>query len=509
MKFNHLIAFIFFINSVCSYSQITFQTNYNPPDFISADAGWSLTADTLDLLMNIGTKCEMDGIIFDCQSIMKVNEYGEEKWNKYYIHTYPYNYNISEIKLLPGDGFIVCGEAGSPEMGGWMPCLMKINENGDTIWFRCYDDVDKNFGKHVQVLPNGHFAFQGTGKPSENEIHAFVIRTNDLGEKKWDTIIDFGIPRYRGGDFYVLQSGEMVFGYKWSPLSNQESLSLTKTDSLGKVTWTKILQTNESDNYCNAYMTPLLNGGFVLGYCIDTSSSSIQYGKPPKLFSTDSLGNLKWTYTFTGAKRRTITQLITASNGDIIGSGFRILDDGMYGWLFRLTQEGQLLWKRAYRPDQPVPGNILSQLNDVVETPDGGIAAVGIMLDSFPGGGITPDVWLLKVDADGCLTPGCTDSIVTATVERRGGVLHSGRQVFFRLWPNPVSGEAQLAFYQPAPPGTRLRVFNAQGLPVAQQEVPPGSDSANLDFSGLPPGLYLVQYLRQGRVLQVEKVVKE
>ena len=97
MKFNHLIAFIFFINSVCSYSQITFQTNYNPPDFISADAGWSLTADTLDLLMNIGTKCEMDGIIFDCQSIMKVNEYGEEKWNKYYIHTYPYNYNISEL----------------------------------------------------------------------------------------------------------------------------------------------------------------------------------------------------------------------------------------------------------------------------------------------------------------------------------------------------------------------------------------------------------------------------
>ncbi len=335
------------------------------------------------------------------------------------------------------------------------------------------------------------------------------MKTDSLGIKQWDKIIEIGSPQYIGEDFAVLPNGDLAFGYRNSPVQDyQETLALTRTDSLGNVLWTKEYQTNE-DDYCNAYMTPLLNGGFVLGYCIDTSGFNMQYNRPPKLFATDSLGNLVWTYTFTGKYRRTITKLITASNGDIIGSGFRILDDGMYGWLFRLTQQGQLLWKRAYRPEQAWPGNILSELNDVTETPDGGIAAIGSMLDTLPNGTINLDVWLLKVDADGCLTPGCTDSIVTATVERQGGVLYTGRQVFFRLWPNPVSGEAQVAFYQPAPQGARLRVFNAQGMPVAQQDVPPGSTAAQVDFSGLPPGLYLVQYLRQGRVLQVEKVVRE
>jgi hypothetical protein len=285
------------------------------------------------------------------------------------------------------------------------------------------------------------------------------------------------------------------------------ALFLTRTDSLGNVLWTKEYQTNE-DNYCNAYMTPLLNGGFVLGYCDpDWDVGDILV----HLFGTDSLGNLEWEYVFPKRSPR-LRRLITASNGDIIGCGIQTIEEGVtgdYGFIFRMTQEGELLWKRAYQPEQPVPIDIISELNDVVETPDGGIAAIGTMLDSFPGGGISPDVWLLKVDADGCLTPGCTDSIVTATVERRGGVLHTRRQVFFRLWPNPVSGEAQVAFYQPAPQGARLRVFNAQGMPVAQQDVPPGSTAAQVDFSGLPPGLYLVQYLRQGRVLQVERVVRE
>jgi hypothetical protein len=348
----------------------------------------------------------------------------------------------------------------------------------------------------------------GAGSIAPNHQHAFVMQTNANGEMEWVKAIDVNSPQYRGGDFSLLENGDLVFGYKSSPLENyNHTLALTRTDPLGDVLWTKTYQTNE-DDYCNAYMTPLHNGGFALGYCIDTSSSSIQYGKPPKLFATDSFGNLTWTYTFTGSKRRTITRLITASNGDIIGSGFRVLDDGMYGWLFRLTQEGELLWKRAYRPAQPIPGNILSRLNNVVETLDGGIAAIGIMMDSFPGGGISGDVWLLKVDSDGCFTPGCTDSIVTATVERRGGVLHSERQVFFRLSPNPVGGEAGLAFFNPVPKDAVVRVFNAQGQPVREQEVPVGSEEARVDFSGLPPGLYSIVFEIEGKIVQAEKIVK-
>ena len=502
---NYTILFLMLI-PLLTYSQInTFQQNYDV-DNGTSDSGYYMTSDGNDLILGSGTLCKCGNIELGCDAIIKVDSSGNLIWQKIY-HTYPFSFNAGVIKNGPNGGYLLSGSAYSSN--GFRPFLMRLDEQGDSLWLKFFEEVDKSKAFDIHVKDNGSILLQGNGSSAQYYQHLWIMQVNKTGEKEWDKIIDIGSPQYLGKDFAVLPNGDLAFGYRNSPIQDyQETLALTRTDSLGNVLWTKEYQTNE-DDYCNAYMTPLLNGGFVLGYCIDTSGFNMQYNRPPKLFATDSLGNLVWTYTFTGKYRRTITKLITASNGDIIGSGFRILDDGMYGWLFRLTQQGQLLWKRAYRPEQAWPGNILSELNDVTETPDGGIAAIGSMLDTLPNGTINLDVWLLKVDADGCLTPGCTDSIVTATVERQGGVLYTGRQVFFRLWPNPVSGEAQVAFYQPAPQGARLRVFNAQGMPVAQQDVPPGSTAAQVDFSGLPPGLYLVQYLRQGRVLQVEKVVRE
>ena len=501
---NYIILFLVGI-PLLTYSQVnTFQQNYDV-DNGTSDSGYYMTSEGTGLVLGSGTLCKFGNIELGCDGLLKVDSHGNLLWQKIY-HAFPYSFDGRKIKHVFGDGYLFCGSAFSST--GFHPFLMRLDENGDSLWLRFYVDSLMRKAGDFEIKGDGKILVYGAGSIAPNYQHAFVMQTDANGEKEWVTTIDVNSPQYRGGDFHLLGNKDMVFGYKRSPLENFEhTLALTRTDSLGNVLWTKEYQTNE-DDYCNAYMTPLHNGGFVLGYCIDTSSSSIQYGKPPKLFATDSLGNLTWTHTFTGAKRRTITRLITASNGDIIGSGYRSLEDGLYGWLFRLTQEGELLWKRAYQPEQPIPIDIISELNDVVETPDGGIAAIGTMMDSFPDGGISPDVWLLKVDGDGCFTPGCTDSIVTATVERRDGVLHSGRQVYFRLSPNPVSGEAQVVFYQPVPQGARLRVFNAQGVPVAEREVPPGSTEAQVDFSGLPPGLYLVQYLRQGRVLQVERVVR-
>jgi hypothetical protein len=435
-----------------------------------------------------------------------IDSVGNVVWKNIY-DAYPFALGILDIKLLPAGDFASCGAIGTNE--GFRPYVFRMTSSGDTLWSKTYQDAAKKKATKIISNKNGGFLIQGYGSTGQYLQHVWIMKTDSLGIKQWDKIIEIGSPQYIGEDFAVLPNGDLAFGYRNSPVQDyQETLALTRTDSLGNVLWTKEYQTNE-DDYCNAYMTPLLNGGFVLGYCDpDWDVGDILV----HLFGTDSLGNLEWEYVFPKRSPR-LRRLITASNGDIIGCGIQKIEEGVtgdYGFIFRMTQEGELLWKRAYQPEQPVPIDIFSELNDVIETPDGGIAAIGTMIDSLPDSSSwSLDVWLLKVDADGCLTPGCTDSIVTATVERRGGVLHSGRQVFFRLWPNPVSGEAQVAFYQPAPQGARLRVFNAQGMPVAQQDVPPGSTAARMDFSGLPPGLYLVQYLRQGRVLQVEKVVRE
>lgn len=174
-----------------------------------------------------------------------------------------------------------------------------------------------------------------------------------------------------------------------------------------------------------------------------------------------------------------------------------------------MDQDGHLTWQRAVEPDSPVPGTAICEVNEITETPDGGIATVGIIEDTLAGGAVTSDVWLLKLDGDGCLTPGCTDEVISASVERRGGILESTREVFFRLSPNPAAGEAVLSFRNPAPAGAEVTVSSAQGQPLARQAVQPCSLAAAIDLGGWPAGLYFVTYRVAGRVMQTARLVRE
>lgn len=482
---------------------VTFQKNYDVDG--TSDSGYYMTLDETGFVLGGGTLCKFGNQELGCDGLLKVDSLGNLIWKKVY-HTFPYSFDGRKIKVVFDNGYLLCGSAFS--VNGFRPFLMKLDNNGDSLWLRFYEDSLMRKAGDFKLKNNGKILVYGAGSIATNYQHAFVMQTNASGEKEWVKAIDVNSPQYRGGDFSLLENEDLVFGYKSSPLENfNHTLALTRTDSIGNVLWTKTYQTNEND-YCNAYMTPLHNGGFTLGYCDpnwDVGDILLH------LFGTDSLGNLEWDYVFP-KRSPSLRRLITASNGDIIGCGIQSVegdDGGEFGWLFRMTQDGELLWKRAYRPDQSVPINIISELNDLVETPDGGIAAIGTMMDSLPdGSGWGLDVWLLKVAADGCFTPGCTDSILTAAVEPVGGIFKSERQVFFRLSPNPVSGQAKLAFYNQAPKNAAVRVFNAQGRPVREVEVPPGSGETVVDFSGQPPGLYSIVFEIEGQIVQAEKIVK-
>lgn len=133
--------------------------------------------------------------------------------------------------------------------------------------------------------------------------------------------------------------------------------------------------------------------------------------------------SLKWECRFDsnpGAYAYQINRIQIAQNGDIIGTGViaSVVDElGESGFLFRLNDKGELLWKRAIRINKGLDETIQdifpfrANLEDIIELPNGDLLATG-WVRNFVGydnanGPLDEDVWMVRTASDGCLWENC------------------------------------------------------------------------------------------------------
>ncbi len=115
-----------------------------------------------------------------------------------------------------------------------------------------------------------------------------------------------------------------------------------------------------------------------------------------------------------------IKRLILADNGDIIGTGIisSAFDElGESGFLFRVTPDGNLKWKKAIRVNKgfdltvPLIYPYETGLEDLTELPNGDLLAVGYVRryvgNTLPDGPYNFDIWILRTSSEGCLWEDC------------------------------------------------------------------------------------------------------
>lgn len=115
-----------------------------------------------------------------------------------------------------------------------------------------------------------------------------------------------------------------------------------------------------------------------------------------------------------------IRRLKVADNGDIIGAGIisSVTDElGESGFLFRVSPQGQLKWKRAIRvnkgfdPTIPQIFPYETGLEDLTELANGDLIAVGDVRkyvgNSLPDGPYNYDIWVVRTSGEGCLWEDC------------------------------------------------------------------------------------------------------
>ncbi len=257
--------------------------------------------------------------------------------------------------------------------------------------------------------------------------------------------------------------------------------NFNKTWSIGETVRIKVL--NSGDYIMGWYQDSIENDGVLL-YRLNPGGEVI-WKKP-------MLTGLNGGFTL-------LSNMVIAQNQDILGCGISLCDSIYYAWAFRVSSDGETLWEHCYySPDyfiDPV-------LHDLVELPDGRIAYTGVIGDSLTG----TDIWLLITDANGCVADDCGQNGLVTGIRP---IIISHSEKYFQLLTNPVRETAEVVFAAsaPLPDGGRLLLYDLQGRLLLRQAVARYRQRQRLEVGALLPGVYVLSLVREGRILQSERVV--
>ncbi len=495
--------------SIAGIAQATFHRTYDLTNGASENA-YNMTITEDGIYVNCGTWCDEDFTF--CPILFKINNSGDSLWHRQYDHDIQ-DFAFFDYIIDSNEEFLyACGRIQDEDK---LPFIAKMDIWGDTLWLKTYYEEYWDAAFDIEQDQEDNLVASVNGGSFGEFGNWTVIKTDSNGEMLWSTAIEDSVDYAYEGRLAILNDGSIMLafysGLEWSNYGR--AYHVAKLTSEGEVEWVRTYDEVDRSDDWPALIAPYPDGGFVTGWAFDTIQQPFVHpDEGPLLRRLDSDGEVIWEYKYLDWRSAGIMNMTVTENGDIVMCGLApealIQGDASRAWMARVSGDGELLWKRYFQA-LAIPSNTLP-FNDVAETSDGGLIACSYIHDTYANPIPDPDVWLVKTDADGCITPGCQDSILYVSVEEIPGTGETAlKEVFFKAYPNPARGPIQVEFLnairyeEPA-----LRLFNLQGQQVLHQRLQRGVQSAELSTSGLPSGLYILQYSSAGQVLQQEKVVK-
>jgi hypothetical protein len=172
----------------------------------------------------------------------------------------------------------------------------------------------------------------------------------------------------------------------------------------GNRLWTSTLRDYRIVGHPAELLLPLDNGQFLVASHREGSAIP-----PPTLYWVSAEGRWCSSTTSPYENLRYLLDLFLSSSGEVIGCGFYngYINGEIYGgvgWVFSMTQDGQMNWERLVYDDRPPTA--FHGIYAGVEGADGGFLFGGLAVDTVRGVGTN---WLLKLDGEGCYEPDCGD----------------------------------------------------------------------------------------------------
>jgi hypothetical protein len=291
------------------------------------------------------------------------------------------------VRQTTDGGYIIAGTKESDFYKYGNIWLIKTDSRGNKVWDKTFGGSDWDWSNCVQQTTDGGYIIIGeTYSWGTGEIHGWLIKTNNDGNKEWDRFFN-GKP----GKFVqqTIDDGYIIIVGK----------RLVKFDNDGNKIWDKKF---ESSGNCVQQTT---DEGYIITGVVELDFFDYDVW----LVKTDKDGNKIWNKTFGGGFRDyggCVQQ--TSDGGYIIVGTSNSFDFGSPDvWLIKVDSNGNMVWNRTFGAGRFFAFEVGRY---VQQTTDGGYIIVGDK-------GITYteicNIWLIKTDEYGkSKTKAVTDNIL-------------------------------------------------------------------------------------------------
>jgi len=335
--------------------------------------------------------------------LVRTDENGDSLWSRTYGGE-----NDDECQsfvLLEDGGYALAGYTESFGAGGEDFWLVRMDENGDSLWSRSFGEgANERCNALVQTADGGYAL---AGHTSDGSYDFWLLRTDEDGDSLWSHT-------YGGRSldlcFALVQTADGGFalaGYTTSFGGGERNFWLVRTDANGDSLWSRSYGGEEYDD-CRSLLQTADGGFALLGY----TNSYGAGGNDFWLVRTDEEGEIIWSQTFGGRNAEQAYAIIQVTDGGFTLAG----TTGSFGagrtdfWLVRTDENGDSLWSRTYG------GRYLEECYSILEITDGEYALAGYSYQW------DMEFWLVKCGPSKTLTG---TVVVNQTGEPIGGAMVS------------------------------------------------------------------------------------
>lgn len=370
-----------------SVGQIAFQNTFTNPDSVKSDYGYSVVQLGDESYVVAGTSVDLDN--YTGQGLLKrVDQYGNEMWSYYFSHPALSSSDLefSSIQKTDDNNLIVTGVVnyGFSNSNYYDAFLAKFDTLGNLLWQRNYGGDYRQWTKQVKETNDNGFVFCGYNEylGSASSISFYLVRTDDGGDTLWTRTYPNGYQQTAEAVEQTSDDGFVFVGH-----SNSHAFSgvgfVIKTDSQGDTLWTKYL-TELNDSYASDVTTATNGNIIVSGYSQLTGCTR------PFLLELDLSGHLLWYKVYNEGPCGWGYSVTKTHDDGYAVFGMDSDSTGNDAYLLKTDNQGNLQWYNSFDESEVDYGYSLRQ------TADNGFIMTGIT-----GVGSQKSVLLIKTDGNG------------------------------------------------------------------------------------------------------------